>query len=322
MNEPNTSPEGKHASPRRSARDEAADWLLRLQEESDDPFIRTEFQAWLSEHPANREEFRKIEDMWGSSALHTALKRTDLPKEKRRTSSSRYLLIAASTVLLAVGASQLPSLLLYWQSDYVTAAGVQKNITLPDGSHMLLNTASAAALEFDGPERGVRLLEGEAYFDVQSDPARPFKVRGRFSEVEVTGTAFTVRADDDGDVVVLQRGGVDVRSRMERRNEVRLMPGQSVNASATALSQPVEANMASALAWVDGRIVFHNQPIADVLKELGRYYSGRILVLDRRIGQVTVSGSHGVDNAAEAIATLAEAAGASVTHLPGLFILR
>jgi ferric-dicitrate binding protein FerR (iron transport regulator) len=86
---------------------------------------------------------------------------------------------------------------------HVTATGIRDEIVLPDGSRMILNTASAVSLHFEGGTRSVQLLQGEAYFDVAPDPARLFTVVAAFSEVEVKGTAFSVRTENEADTVVV-----------------------------------------------------------------------------------------------------------------------
>jgi transmembrane sensor len=78
----------------------------------------------------------------------------------------------------------------------------------------------------------------------------------------------------------------------------------------------------AALAWVDGRITFDARPFGEVLPQLQRYYSGRVMIFNSGIADVAVSGNYRLDHPAIAIRSLAEAAGATVTVLPGLIILR
>lgn len=207
--------------------------------------------------------------------------------------------------------------------DHMTAVGERMSVALPDGSAMQLNSATAVALDFAGGRREVRLLEGEAFFDVRSDAAHPFRVVGHFGTVEVKGTAFAVRLEPREDQVVLERGKVEVALRQDPQERVDLHPGQMVGAGASVLSAPRVVDPAQALAWREGRIVFDDQPLADVLAELGRYRSGMVLVMDPAANGLRVSGNYRLDDVDGAIRTLADAAGVAISRLPGgIVILR
>src|SRR5690606_16974870 len=118
--------------------------------------------------------------------------------------------------------------------------------------------------DFKDGRRRVALLDGEAFFDVRHDPARPFQVKGHFGEVTVKGTAFAVRTDDREDTVVLERGHVGVSRLADRSDHVELHPGEAVTATAAALSTVTKGDPAALLAWREGRIVFENQPVLHV----------------------------------------------------------
>jgi len=230
------------------------------------------------------------------------------------------LAIAASLAAVAVGIWQFPALLLRWQADYLTAAGTQSNVLLPDGSTMMLNTASAVAIDFEGGRRKVFLLKGEAYFDVRRDPERPFRVVGHFGDVEVKGTAFSVRSGDAEDQVILERGRVDVASIQRQSDRLTLSPGQMGVARERSLSVE-QVDPVTVLAWREGRVVFDNQPFSKVLNELARYYSGSIIMLTDRVSNLPVTGNYRVDNVEGAIQILADAAGVTMNRLPGGIIL-
>ncbi|MGY3618628.1 FecR family protein [Bradyrhizobium sp. USDA 10063] len=317
--------------------DEALDWFLRLQDERDDPAVSAEFDRWLASDPRHREAFARLQRMRSMPSLRRATERDAarlgmttrnragqiIPiRARSRAWSVRIAAIAAAAVLL-IGVQQYPALMLRWQADFLTAAGELRRVRLPDGSDMILNTASAVALDFEQGHRRVRLLAGEAFFDVRADAAKPFTVVGSFSEVEVKGTAFAVREDSDRDVVVLERGLVDVRRLSAPADHVGLKPNEMVTASATAISTVTSVDPNNSLAWRDGRIVISDQPFNKALGELRRYYSGSVIVATSRFSETSVSGNYRTGDPQAAIRTLAESAGASVTRLPGgILILR
>jgi transmembrane sensor len=77
-------------------------------------------------------------------------------------------------------------------ADHVTAAGETARVSLPDGSTAWLNTDSALRVAFDGARRLIRLLEGEALFEVAHDPARRFAVLAHDGLSTALGTRFAV----------------------------------------------------------------------------------------------------------------------------------
>ena len=188
---------------------------------------------------------------------------------------------------------------------------------------MKLNTASAAALDFEDGRRRVRLLRGEAYFDVRHDDAHPFVVTAQFSETVDIGTAFSIRRGEAGDSIVLEEGLVDVSRLSRPEDRARLDPGEMIIAGEDSLSPVGDADLGRALAWLDGRIVFREQSFSTALAALRRHYDGPVIVADGRVKNLLVSGNYDLDQPEAAIRTLAAAAGVSVTRLPaGILILR
>nr|WP_286675449.1 FecR domain-containing protein [Rhizobium sp. CSW-27] len=229
----------------------------------------------------------------------------------------------AASVLLSVSIWQYPALTIAVEADYLTATGSQTTVPLPDGSTMMLNTDTAVALDFAAGRRHIRLLRGEAFFDVVHDPAHPFTVSGHYGEVEVLGTAFSVKTGDDEDEVVLERGRVEVLCLCDNRDRAELAPGQAVSITASAVSPVHAADPSTMLAWREGRIIFEDAPLGTVLQELRRYHRGPIMVVDERVNRLMVTGNYRLDNVEGALRTLADAAGVGFYRLPGgLIILR
>lgn len=309
--------------------DEALDWFTRLRNTMPEPAVRAEFERWLSASPRHALEYRRLEAVWDAPAFASAVDGLPAASGVRRRARSGAMRWAprvaslAAAVLIAVGIWQYPTIMLRWEADYLTATGDITTVTLPDGSTMMLDTASAVAVDFGDGGRRVRLLRGEAFFDVRPDPDRPFRVTGAYGEVEVRGTAFSVRMQPGQDRVVLERGLVQVSRLSDRTDEADLRPGQMVVATAAALSGVMTADPETALAWRDGRIVFRDRPLSDVLDELRRYHDGMIIVADSRVGRLVVTGNYRLDDVEAAIRTLADAAGVAMSRLPGgIIILR
>ncbi len=323
--------EDRHPDP---VKDEALDWFMRLQEDRR-PKTLAEFETWRAGERAREEAYEALVRMNAMPSLKRATEadaaRLRLPapspvggavRAKPGTWLSAVSVMVA-ILLLVVAWHQYPALLRQWQAEYVTAAGGRETILLPDGSSVILNTASAIAVDFERGRRRVTLLDGEAFFDVRHDAAHPFVVAGHFSEVTVKGTAFGVRTDEQEDVVVLERGSVEV-SRIANRSELAMLkPGEMVVATDMGLSAVRDTDTSRSLAWRDGRIVFHDRPFRNALDDLKRYFRGSVVVMTDRPADSLVSGNYRIDDPEAAIRTLAASAGVSVTRLPGgILILR
>ncbi|ANH03414.1 FecR domain-containing protein [Shinella sp. HZN7] len=318
--------------------DAALNWLITLQGAPDDTALAARFRQWQQADPAHAAAFDTVAAAWNLPEMDMVAKdvaaRT-MPSSRppevvvladrrgKRGGWTRGAMAAAAVLLLAVGIQQYPALRLQWQADYITQAGARDEITLPDGSRMILNTASAVSLDFEGSKRSVTLLQGEAYFDVVPDPARPFTVAAAFSEVEVKGTAFSVRTESTEDTVVLEHGHVDVTRLPERAETASLEPGESIIATAAAFSGVRKTDPGTSHAWLQGRVVFEDQPFDQVLGEIERYYGHTVVVANGQLSHVRINGNYRLDNPERVIRSLATAAGADVTRLPGgILILR
>lgn len=318
--------------------DAALSWFALLQGYPDDEDIKIKFEQWRQQDLKNAIAFSEVAGVWKLSELDAIaadvgktlgshdvpeMRRISFPIRTRRKKWTNTIMAVAAGLMIAICIQRYPLIMLNWSSDYQTAVGTREDITLPDGSLMTLNTASAVALNFEDGRRTVTLLQGEAYFDVVHDASRPFKVISWFSEVEVKGTAFSVRSDVSMDTVVLERGVVDVTPASVKGNTAELHPGESITATQAGLSAITAADPEMALSWRDGRLIFDNQPFGQVLREIGRYYDHSIVVTGDRIGKARVTGNYRLDNPERTIRSLAATIGGKVTRVPGgILILR
>ncbi|MGE0626799.1 MAG: FecR domain-containing protein [Hyphomicrobiaceae bacterium] len=308
----------------------ALDWFVRLQANPGDARIARGFRAWAESDPRHAAAFEKVTAMWGSPefglAADNVAQATGFSVSKTKASGSRSFTRkvagVATAVLLIWGAANASDFMIWMRADYTTVTGERRTISLPDGSTMILNTGSAVALNFGGTRRTVTLLEGEAYFDVVPNAAKLFRVDGSYSSVEVKGTAFAVRLDGDADDVTLSRGVVDVsRAGSLASEHAQLRPEQAVSVTVSAIAPVRQVDPQAALAWLDGRISFTDRPFGEVLNQLRRYYRGRVVVVNSSLSSVAVSGNYRLDEPDIAIQSIAEAAGATVTKLPGGIIV-
>ncbi|MFT4149805.1 MAG: FecR domain-containing protein [Paracoccaceae bacterium] len=291
------------------ATDEALDWFLRLREDST-PATAQAFDRWRGQDAAHDRAFAAVQATWGASALHLA-SAPAVPPVRRG-----WAVGVALAAMLALAAMIGPGVLLWMRSDYRTAAGESLVQTLPDGSSVTLNTASAIAIDFDQGRRDVSLLEGEAFFSVARDPQHPFIVTTRYGQIRVTGTQFGVRLDGDGDLVLLREGHVRVTHDGDGQM-AELAPGDSVSLRPEGLSGVSNSGVAEGLAWLDGRIEVQDQTVARAVADLARYRGGTVVFLPTAAKDRRVSGIFTTRDPDAGIRTLAASAGLSVRRVPG-----
>lgn len=320
------------------ATEEALHWFFSLQASSDDHVVWEEFENWKKADPAHANAFEVVAEAWKLPEMEIIAQDIALaagyrkqnpiisiaPARLKKANRNRFFqasIAAAAVILIAIGVQKYPEMMLQWQADYLTAVGTREEVTLPDGSRMTLNTGSAVALDFEEGKRGVRLLQGEAYFDVVPDASRPFKVASAFSDVEVKGTAFSVRKQSDHDTIVLEHGHVSVTHRGTVSDTANLEAGETITASVTQLSSVEKVDLTTALAWQLGRFVFDDQPFGDVIDEIARYYAHTIIIANSDLRSLKINGTYRIDDPVRVIQSLAEAAGADITQIPGGIII-
>lgn len=156
-----------------------------------------------------------------------------------------------------------------------TPKGVKRQIELPDGSSVWLNSGSSLSYRsgFTDSTRYVTLM-GEAYFEVNKDPNRPFKVKSGEIITTAIGTAFNVKAFSKSDVSTVSLAEGKVKVELTSNNEVvYLTPGYA--AILTRGSQHLDARAYEPnenIVWKDGVLVFKNASESNVLRDLENWY--------------------------------------------------
>lgn len=155
------------------------------------------------------------------------------------------------------------------------ATATHKFINLPDGSTVLLNNNSTLEFpdKFSGNTREV-ILTGEAYFDIDSDPQRPFIIHTGKVQTKVLGTAFNIRAyPDEEDVTVTVTKG-KVRVEMENKTLGIITPNQQISFNKNNSSIVQHAILAdSVLTWKENDLVFDNLTFEEAARVIEKQYN-------------------------------------------------
>lgn len=275
----------------------AARWTLRLRDETDKAAVAAH-AAWLAGGPRRAEamaEAAAVLDLMDLALAPAVAKsrraRMAGGRSGRRLGSAAAVAAGlAACLVLAVG----NGVLLQGARDGVRLSapiGEIRHHTLADGSQVTLNTDTVLEVRYVGAARNVRLIRGEAFFDVVHDPRRPFVVESRAGRARVLGTAFDVRLRGQAAQVSVLRGAVQVEPVRGGGRGV-VLAGQwawlgegSPRILAQALEDPVAVD-----AWRQGRLVIYRRPLSEVVAELNRYRRGRIVVRGAALERTTVSG--------------------------------
>jgi len=290
--------------------------VVRLDAAPDDSCLRADAERWIDADPRHAVAFAEAELAW-EAAPHIRLRDEEAPAEQAAvpaddpvpaapTISRRAVglgglgLLAAS----AVGAVGLRRLLLPGGDRRATSRGEQSLTRLADGSSIRLNTATTLAISLSGERRKVRMIEGEALFDVARDPRRPFIVDLGDAEVRVIGTSFNIRKRPDRTELTVTRGLVAVSD--AEGQSIRVGAGETtlIRPGVLAVADPGEALIRQRTAWQDGVIELNDETIEEAVAEFNRYRDQPIVVADPRIGSLVISGRFGIHESREFVEAL------------------
>jgi ferric-dicitrate binding protein FerR (iron transport regulator) len=159
-----------------------------------------------------------------------------------------------------------------------TARGNQYQLILADGSKVWLNSASSLRFPtaFTGDRREVE-LDGEGYFEVAKNAAKPFHVKTSTQDVEVLGTHFNVNAYKDEEAVktTLLEGRVKVsQSAISNPQSAIIKPGEQAVLSGTHSPFTIDhsPDLDQVMAWKNGWFEFDNCDIKTIMRQISRWY--------------------------------------------------
>lgn len=171
--------------------------------------------------------------------------------------------------------------------------GGEYKLTLMDGTRIWLNSNSKLRFPSEFGE-GIRKveLEGEGYFEVAKDSVHPFVVDMNNVQVKVLGTSFNANAYSDLNEIVttLVEGKVEVNDSLFGSKDL-LLPNQQYSfnrLTGKVVKQEVDTRIYT--AWKDGRFVFEDESLQDIMKRLSRWYNVEVIFLNDSVKDLKFSG--------------------------------
>ncbi|WP_282411581.1 FecR family protein [Pseudomonas sp. PS02303] len=294
------------------------------------------FSRWLQADPAHAEAYAQAQVLWELSEMPARTLADEdafalqgylnAMNRSRRTGVRRWsgaLAMAASLVLMiGIGAGWQP---MRWiddlGADYVSAPGEIRTVTLADQSQVTLDADSAIAVDFSGGERHVQLRRGAGFFSV-THTGDPFVVDAEKGQARVLGTQFEVRLQPHGAQVTVLSGRVGVTADRHAEQQI-LTAGQQVAYGEGSAQKLRVVDSEAQLAWRQGWLNYYKVTLADVVQDLGRYYPGRIVLLNDELAARRVSGSFPSKDPQAVLGSLQGVLGFEQTKVMGhLIILR
>ncbi|MEW9854623.1 FecR family protein [Novosphingobium sp. M1R2S20] len=298
---------------------QATAWLVQLDDEPDNEALRVQFIDWLATSPAHLAAWEETDRVSGLMSAIGPLFQSE-PKMSaspaqavrlRRFPSTRTLASLAMAMCLAWFA--VPYLALQLRSDEITGTGELRVVGLKDGSTVHLAPTTAIAFSSTADGRALTLLQGEAWFNVAHDKARPFRVIAGDSTVTVLGTAFSVRRKESGTDVSVQRGRVAV-AKPDGTRRIVLAAGQSLSLSADkATRSAIRPDRVA--SWRDGVAIVNDQSIDEVIDRIRPWYGGYIIARGPGLKSRRVSGIYDLRHSDRALEALARAHKVTVSQV-------
>jgi transmembrane sensor len=303
--------------------DIAADWAIRLDAGELDASAQAELDGWLAEDERRAGALLRAEAMLALATRATALPTASGLQARvtadaaERPANAWLAQPLRRRMLLGGGAGALAAsiagvLFLGRASGVVidTAVGEVRRVPLTDGSIAAINTDSRLRVAIDDKARRIEIAQGEAFFEVAHDKARPFTVAAGRVRVRAVGTAFSVRLRGDGAEILVTQGvvetWVDGYEGSKRRIEA---GGRSFVSDRPA---PIEVAAAPqqidrALAWRSGELALDGETLSYAVAELNRYNDRKVEVVGEALAAEPLVGyfrTNDPETFAEAAASL------------------
>jgi transmembrane sensor len=317
--------------------DEAAQWWVVLRDGSASAAERREFAGWVAQDPGrveamlrvarihksvsqpdvhwpatSREELiRQAKAGAGEAVVPLRGRKVQRPEAGRRPAMRTALGLAASLLLVV----SLSWFALAGGQDFQTEVGEQRSVMLKDGSRVTLNTASRMDVRLREDRRVIRLVKGEALFEVAPDAERPLDVQVGDVVVRAVGTQFDIDLRATRTVITVIEGRVAVIPAGTSGDQApMLLAGERLVIDAQGLQQVEKGvDLHEATAWTQRQLVFRRRPLGEIADELSRYNVARVEIRSPALKAREVTGTFRTDDLTTFVALLSGIPGVRVT---------
>lgn len=264
-----------------------------------------EVLQWSEANEENNKEFRELKDAWDKLGSTSPGQHINIENEwqyfRKKVSTHQStvskpvwipILKIAAAVLLIAGAA--------WYAIKVSGGETIKTElaetierVLPDGSTITLNAGSKLyyGKDYGNTVRRVK-LEGEAYFEVVSNPEKAFIIEMDGAELMVLGTSFNVRAYKAASKieVIVTEGKVSVYDKKMPAKRVVAIGGEKAefDKAEKIVKKTVNSNI-NYDSWKTRKIVFREESLPNIVDILSRVYYQKITIEDAVLNSCTLT---------------------------------
>lgn len=292
---------------------EASAWVVQVDSGTMSDGDIHDLKEWISRSPQHKHSFQKM----SSAYLEIGALLGQSEKIKTHGKKKSKKLIFSAPVMMAMAATVMVGFFIFTgqlndtspvavpATQYIASLGEQKEVTLPDGSVVTLNTKSKIDVNYSKTKRSINLVYGEALFDVAKDAERPFVVQTDQGAVRAVGTVFSVRLVNDEVAVLVEEGIVELMAQPEASKKsspsdskemvvlARLAMGEQANFDGVRKSiKSVELkDVTNRHAWKRGMLVFEGKSLSSVVEEVTRYTDMKIIISDPAMQDLKIGGT-------------------------------
>ncbi|MDO6439613.1 FecR domain-containing protein [Cyclobacterium sp. 1_MG-2023] len=279
-----------------------------------------------SKEIANADEF-DVDEAWEQFKQNRDSKLLKSgPRGGQRFLSWPWIKIAASVVLLlgvfAIAFSFLPhSGKAYYASVDLASLEESKEEVLLDGSQLTLNkhTRLSYRQKFLGDDRFVTLMEGEAYFEVQKNPKKPFIIAVDEVEVRVLGTSFNIKKAEGKTIVIVDEGLVQVST---GKDELFLTKNEKATISTIDESIRKEPSRNQLFKYyVSKEFVAKDMALEELVEGLNEAYGSKIELVSERARSMSITTTLPFGPLEDNLEIIRQTLGVSISHEGGAIII-
>lgn len=315
--------------------DQAEDWLITIQGNEVSTFDMHRFEKWLMADKRHYHCFERVLRRWNqvseliNSEAHRTLESNlnnaraifrdteDAPakrqtisfphKVSRRFNTYKYAAMAACALFAFVAVFAFQQANQTESRIFSASKGEMFTAELSDGSRIVLSGNTLIETTMMRNERHVRLLSGQAFFDIAKDENRPFYVDAGEARVKVVGTAFDVNKSSRHVRVAVEEGVVEVSKDVTHESydnkvtttQITLTRGQMVktqNSKHADFSAVSEIALEDISPWKNGRLRYNDASLADITADANRFFKNRIVIASEGIDDLRITTSFKVED--------------------------
>ena len=251
----------------------------------------------------------------------------------RPSRMSQWWRVAAAVLLVAASAASwrafarprvVPDHTLTWR-EMTVPRGSRASIDLADGSHVVLNAGSRLRYSANmGTGARDVYLDGEGYFVVHHDAARPFRVHAGSAIATDVGTRFAVRAYAGAPevTVAVAEGAVSLHTESSATADSALLTaGMLGRVDRGGSLSHRRADVARYTGWTEGRLVLDDLTLAAAVPVLERWFNVEIRLADANLGALPVTGEFQSESSRDVLGAIALAMNLEITREHGGFTI-